>query len=352
MMPIRKVVLTATFLLGTALEVAAQPWQPMPERPPVPKDNPSTEAKVELGKMLYFDPRLSSTGTVSCNSCHDVMRGGDDARPTSMGVDGQIGPRNAPTVWNAAFLSVQFWDGRADTLEDQAKGPMTNPKEMGMPTHTAVIERIEKIPGYRAKFEEAFGKGEGVNIENAVKAIAAYERTLITPDTPFNLYLKGDKSALSETQVQGMKKFMETGCTTCHSGPVLAGPEMQLGQGFFMPFPTFKDNPDVAKYKLMEDTGRFSVTHNDTDKHLWRVPTLYNVALTAPYFHTGLVNSLDEAVRVMARTQLNRDLTAEDSRAIATFLGSLSATRFPAQTLPRLPLAPGESVIVEHGETN
>ena len=188
---ITAIVLTSALLTTTAASAADGPWQALPDVAPAPADNPTTAAKVELGKMLYFDPRLSSTGTVSCFSCHNVMEGGDDHRPTSIGVHGHVGGRNAPTVWNAAFLSSQFWDGRAATLEDQAKGPPANAIEMGMANLDAVIDRIRKIPGYKPYFEKAFGTGDVVTMDNAAKAIAAYERTLITPNNRIRQVRKG-----------------------------------------------------------------------------------------------------------------------------------------------------------------
>ena len=183
-----------------ATQSAAMEWQALPDTAPAPADNPTTEAKVELGKMLYMDPRLSSTGTVSCNSCHNVMEGGDDSRSVSMGVHGKTGGRNAPTVWNSAFHSVQCWDGRAPLLEDQAKGPVANPVEMGMEDVDTAMDRVRKIPGYKPYFERAFGENS-MTVENAAKAVAAFERTLITPNSPFDRYVKGDKQAMTEQQV-------------------------------------------------------------------------------------------------------------------------------------------------------
>jgi cytochrome c peroxidase len=331
--------------LATATVASAEqgPWQALPSVAPAPADNPTTPEKVTLGKMLYFDPRLSSTGTVSCFSCHNVMEGGDDNRPTSIGVHGQKGDRNAPTVWNAAFLSAQFWDGRAPTLEEQAKGPPANPIEMGMANLDAVVDRIRRIPGYRPYFEAAFGKGDVITIENAARAIAAYERTLITPDTPYDRYVRGDKTALTAQQVRGMKTFLEVGCTSCHQGATFAGPELPVGTGFFMKFPMFPDSPYVARYDLMKDKGRFESTKKPGDEHMWRVPTLRNLTYTAPYMHNGSVKTLPEAVRVMASTQLNRTLTDQEVADIVAFLESLSGP-FPEQTMPRLPPGPGDLV--------
>jgi cytochrome c peroxidase len=327
--------------LAAATAQAQSPWQPLPDKAPEPADNPTTAAKVELGKMLYFDPRLSSTGTVSCFSCHNIMEGGDDHMTTSAGVHGLKGGRNAPTVWNAAFHSVQFWDGRAPSLEEQSKGPPVNPVEMGMRDLDAVIDRIRHIPGYRPYFEQAFGPGEVVTMDNAARAIAVYERTLITPGSAYDRYARGDKTALTPQQVRGMETFAEVGCTSCHQGPAFNGPPLPAGTGFFMKFPTYPESPYVAKYKLAEDPGRFSATKDEADRGMWRVPTLLNLTYTAPYMHTGTVKTLPEAVRVMASTQLNRTLDDAQVGDVVAFLESLTG-KFPQQTMPRLPPTPGD----------
>jgi cytochrome c peroxidase len=337
MYKLKHLAILCSLISGSAL--AAGQWQALPETVPAPADNPTTAEKVELGKMLYFDPRISSNGTVSCFSCHNVMEGGDDHRPTSIGVHDQAGGRNAPTVWNAAFHSVQFWDGRAATLEDQAKGPPANPIEMGMESLDAVATRIQQVPGYKPYFDKAFGKGDNINIDNIAKAIASYERTLITPNSPYDRYVRGNEKALDQQQVRGMQKFAATGCTACHSGANFDGPTLPVGQGFYQKFPLF-DNSYVAKYGLTDDDGRMASTGKVEDKNMWRVPTLRNLTYTAPYMHTGNVNTLDEAVRVMAKSQLNKSLSDADVADIVAFLGSLNG-EFPVQTMPHLPPTPG-----------
>ncbi len=327
--------------LGSA-SVAAFAFQPLPEKAPEPADNPGTASKIELGKQLYFDPRLSLDGTVSCNSCHNVMASGTDNKATSAGVAGKHGGRSAPTVWNSAFLSVQFWDGRADTLEDQAKGPILNPVEMAMPSEEAVIERLQKIPGYVSQFQDVFGK-DGLTYDNVAKAIGAFERVLITPNGPLDRYLKGDKSALSAAAKRGMKTFEEVGCNACHAGANFSGPSLPVGQGFYQRFPTFSSKYD-SKYQLTADEGRYEATKKEADKHMWRVPTLRNVALTAPYFHNGAVKTLDEAVRVMAKAQLSKELTEQQVANIVAFLNSLTG-EFPQIAMPRLPDTPNSSLV-------
>lgn len=327
--------------LATAAGMAqAADWQALPKQPPIPADNPQTPAKIELGKILYHDPRLSSTGTVSCASCHSLMEGGDDHRPVSMGVHGLAGGRNAPTVWNAAFHSAQFWDGRAASLEDQAKGPVTNPVEMGMPDLGSAVGRLKAIPGYATLFGKAFGEGDNITVDNMAKAIAAYERTLVTPNSPYDRYVEGDRKALSAQQVRGMKAFADTGCTACHGGAAFNGPAMPAGTPFMAKFPTFTDNPYVGRYKLDVDQGRYVSSALEADRHMWRVPTLRNLVYTAPYLHNGSVKTIPEAVKVMASTQLNRTLDDATATDIAAFLEALTG-EFPSQTMPRLPATPG-----------
>lgn len=324
--------------------VAFSATTPRPAGPPVPAANPMTRAKVELGKQLYFDPRLSATGTVSCNSCHNVMEAGEDDRPTAVGVAGKQGGRSAPTVWNAAYLSVQFWDGRAASLEEQAKGPMVNPVEMGMPDHAAVVSRIAAIPGYRTAFRQVFGRTDPLTIDNVAKAIAAYERTLVTTNSAYDRYQAGQTAALTPAARRGLDLANSIGCTGCHNGPVFAGPPMAEGQGFFMKFPVVAGSAYETRYHLTDDLGRYTVTHAESDRNVWRVPMWRNVAVTAPYFHNGSVPTLDQAVRVMAQTQLDRQLTDAEAAELVAFLGSLTG-QFPAQTMPRLPAMPYKSTL-------
>lgn len=338
--------ITGIMLAGIfSSQLQAADWKALPEVAPAPADNPTTEAKVQLGKMLYMDPRFSSTGTVSCNSCHNVMEGGDDSRSTSMGVHGKTGGRNAPTVWNSAFHSVQFWDGRAALLEDQAKGPVANPVEMGMSDVETAMGRVRKIPGYEAEFVKVFGK-DSMTVDNAAKAVAAFERTLITPNSPYDKFVKGDKSALDAQQQRGMKRFAEVGCVSCHSGAAFNGPEMPAGQGFYAKFPTFAENAYIEKYQLGADKGRQEVTSSPADANMFRVQTLRNITDTAPYFHNGSVNSLHEAVKVMAKTQLNKNLSQQETDDIVAFLSALTS-EYPEITMPRLPATSGTSILVK-----
>ena len=318
---------------------------------PVPADNPMTPQKIELGKQLYFDPRISLSGAVSCNSCHNVTGNGTDNLPLSFGVFGRVDvPRNSPTVFNAAFNTVQFWDGRANSLEEQAKGPIQNHIEMGMPNGAAVVARLEQIPGYRKEFADVFGGTKPLDFNNVVAAIATYERTLITPDSPYDQYMAGNKTALDPSAVSGMKLVEATGCESCHGGAMFDNPGTPMGTGFYQKFPLQPDYELCAKYvkqyKLQGDEGRYKVTRKPADKSLFKVPTWRNVALTAPYFNYGTVQTLPEAVKVMAACQLRKKLTDKEVTDIVAFLNSLTG-KFPKQTLPQLPQTPNTTILME-----
>lgn len=331
-----KRLLGAVTLAAVSLSAAAIEWQALPAKAPEPANNPTTPAKAELGKMLYHDVRLSSNGVLSCNSCHNVMSGGEDNRSGSIGVRNQVGGRSAPTVWNSAFSSVQFWDGRAPSLEEQARGPVTNPGEMGMKSWDDVVARLKAMPEYNKAFAAAFGGEDSVSADNAVKAIAAYERTLITPNSAYDKYVKGDKTALTEQQVRGLNTFAEVGCVGCHSGPAFNGPQLPEGTGFYQKFPGQDNGALEAQFNFSQDLGRFEATKNEADKHFFKVPTLRNIALTAPYFHNGKVQNLEDAVRIMGKLQLNKDLSNEQITDIVAFLNGLTG-EFPKIEMPRLP---------------
>ena len=289
----------------------------LPDVAPVPEDNPMTEAKIELGKMLYFEPRLSASGVISCHTCHNLSLGGTDRLPSSLGHEFQTGGRNAPTVLNAAFFNLQFWDGRATGLEEQAAGPIEAGVEMAMPPDLAV-ERIQGIEGYMPYFEAAFPDDEDpITFDNIVKAIATFERTLITPNDGLDRYLRGDEDALSDDAKRGMEIVVQVGCVACHNGAMLS-------TGTLMPF------------NHGEDLGLATVTGEETDEFMFRVATWRNVTLTAPYFHDGSVETLEEAITIMGSTQLNRDLTEEEVNYIVAFLESLEG-ELPEITVPELP---------------
>lgn len=306
---------------------AQQQFQPLPSSPPELPGNQATPEKVELGKMLYFDPRLSASHVISCNSCHNIGLGGADAESTSLGHRWQHGGRNAPTVFNAVFNKAQFWDGRAKDLEEQAGGPMVNPVEMASPV-PHVAEQLKGIPGYRDAFAKAFpGSSDPVTLADAQKSIAVFEATLITPNAPFDRFLKGDANALSPVQKDGLRLFMDKGCSACHSG-------INVGGGMYAPFGVV-EKPG-ANLLPANDMGRFMVTKTPGDEYVFKVPTLRNIALTAPYFHSGNAWDLRQAVAVMGASQLGIQLTSDDVDKITAFLGSLTGEQ-PKITYPILP---------------
>ena len=306
---------------------AKQQFQPIPTTPPELPGNAASVAKVELGKMLYFDPRLSASHTISCNSCHSIGLGGADAEPTSLGHRWQHGGRNAPTVFNAVLNTAQFWDGRAKDLEEQAGGPMVNPLEMASPP-AHVAEQLKGIPGYRDAFAKAFpGESDPISLANAQKAIAVFEATLITPNAPFDLFLKGDGNGLSAIQKQGLALFIDKGCASCHNG-------INVGGGMYAPFGV-AEKPG-AEFLPPADKGRFMVTKTPSDEYVFKVPTLRNIALTAPYFHTGQAWDLRQAVGVMGTSQLGVRLTDDEIDKITAFLGSLTGEQ-PKVIYPILP---------------
>lgn len=282
---------------------AAMPyvWEALPAVAPAPPHNPTTPARVALGRRLFEDPQLSADGTLSCAGCHALREAaGADARPTAQGIGGAIGARNTPTVWNAALQARLFWDGRAGSLEEQAKGPFLNPLEMGMRSPADVEARVRAQAHYRPLFDAAFGPGTAMDFDHIAAAIAAYERTLLTPDTPYDRFVRGDPDALTAAQRRGMALFERIGCVACHRGPNFSDASLLGGQAPHRLFPAHP-TPYAARYRLAEDRGGAAP---GAERGVWRVPSLRNVALTGPWFHNGAVDDLGEAVRVMASAQL------------------------------------------------
>lgn len=292
----------------------------LPDKMPgTEKDSPEM---ISLGERLFHEKKLSANGTQSCNCCHrvDSKMGGVDNEATSLGAFGKRGGRNSPTVLNAGFQTTQFWDGRAETLEHQAKGPILNPIEMAMASDSEAVKRIRETPEYPPLFKKAFpSEKEPITYDNVARAIAAFERTLVTRDR-FDDFQKGNEKALTATELKGLKTFVEAGCATCHSGPVLGGNSFQK-RGLVHPWET-------------SDLGRAEVTKDDADKHKFKVPMLRNIALTGPYFHDGKVVSLEEAVRKMGWHQLDKRLTDDEVSSIVAFLNALT-DKARAQEKPR-----------------
>ncbi|MEZ5084317.1 MAG: cytochrome-c peroxidase [Bacteroidales bacterium] len=280
--------------------------------------NPLTPEKVALGKKLYYDKRLSKDENISCNSCHNLETFGVDNLATSPGDEGETGDRNSPTVLNAALHFVQFWDGRAADVEEQAGGPILNPVEMAVPSKEFLIERLSGIEEYNALYAAAFPDEESpLTYANTQKAIGAFERTLLTP-APFDNYLKGDVNAINPQQRKGLKAFIDNGCTTCHMGTILGG-------NMYHKFGIYDEYWKHTKSEKI-DEGRFEVTGEESQKFMFKVPSLRNVEKTFPYYHDGSVTDLKEAIQIMAVTQLNKELTDDDIAHIGAFLASLTGS--------------------------
>ncbi|AMV72320.1 cytochrome c peroxidase [Desulfuromonas sp. DDH964] len=327
------VMVAALFMVNTAyasesnlMKTSQTLFKPLPTSAPPLAGNPASPVKVKLGKMLYFDPRLSASQLISCNTCHNVGLAGGDLQETSTGHNWQKGPRNAPTVLNAAFNVAQFWDGRAKDLAEQAKGPVQASVEMNN-TPERVVATLQSIPEYRELFSKAFpGEKNPVTFDNTAKAIEVFEATLITP-APFDHYLNGDAKALSKTELAGLQLYIDKGCATCHAGTNIGG------SGYY-PF-GLVEKPG-AEVMPPGDHGRFQVTKTASDEYVFRAPSLRNVGLTAPYFHSGKVWTLKGAVALMGTSQLGIDLNEKDTELLIAFLGSLDGKQ-PMVEYPLLP---------------
>ncbi|MDO8042092.1 MULTISPECIES: cytochrome-c peroxidase [Janthinobacterium] len=307
----------ASLTFGNVLHAAdKEPIQP------ITAAKVANPAMVELGKKLFFDPRLSRSGFISCNSCHNLSMGGTDNIKTSIGHNWQRGPINSPTVLNSSMNVAQFWDGRAKDLQEQAGGPIANPGEMAF-THELAIDVLASIPAYRAEFRQVFGQDK-LTIEQVTRAIAAFEEVLVTPGSRFDQWLSGKKSALTKDELAGYQLFKSSGCIACHNGPAVGGN-------------TFQKMGVVEPYKTaMTAEGRSAVTGKDADRFNFKVPTLRNVELTYPYFHDGEAATLTQAVDVMGRLQLGRTFTPDENGKLVAFLKTLTGKQ-PHIVLPILP---------------
>ncbi|HAJ14474.1 MAG: cytochrome-c peroxidase [Hydrogenophaga sp.] len=311
--------IAAAAVLGSSMAAVAQSDEPVS---PVPAPKAVNPAAVELGKKLFFDPRLSKSGFISCNSCHNLSMGGSDNLKTSIGHNWQRGPINSPTVLNSRMNLAQFWDGRAKDLKEQAGGPIANPGEMAF-THELAVETLRSIPGYVEEFKQVFNTDQ-LTIDEVTTAIAAFEETLVTPNSRFDQWLDGDKTALTRDELTGYQLFKESGCVACHNGPNFGGNSFQK-MGLVQPYKT----ANTAQ-------GRMDVTGKDIDRFNFKVPTLRNVELTYPYFHDGEAETLTQAVDVMGRLQLGREFSTDENARIVAFLKTLTGQQ-PQFTLPILP---------------
>lgn len=307
-------------ILGAAvLAPVVQAAEPITPIRPVQEIN---LAQVELGKKLYFDPRLSKSGFISCNSCHNLSMGGTDNLPTSIGDKWQQGPINAPTVLNSSLNLAQFWDGRAKDLKEQAGGPIANPAEMGF-THTLAVDVLASIPQYVTEFRQVFGSDE-INIDRVTQAIAEFEKTLVTPNSRFDRWLLGDKNAITADELAGYELFKNSGCVACHNGEAVGGSSFQK-MGVVEPY--------QAKSTA---EGLSAVTGKDADRFMFKVPTLRNVEMTYPYFHDGAAQTLTEAVDIMGRLQLGKKFTEQENAQVVAFLKTLTGDQ-PSFLMPILP---------------
>lgn len=308
-------------------ELAAEEFKNEPVRP-IPDSVAVDARKVALGEALYHDTRLSGDGTISCATCHGINTAGVDNKQYSEGIKGQFGGVNAPTSFNACFNFVQFWDGRAATLADQAAGPPLNPVEMGSASFDEIAARLNADAAFAAKFKTVYP--EGLNEKTITDAIAEYEKTLVTPNSPFDRYLKGDKQALTAEQVEGYALFKEYNCATCHAGVNMGGLSYEL-MGKRADY--FKDREVNTKSGLTDaDNGRWAQTKVERDRYRFKTPTLRNVALTWPYYHDGSVPTLDKAIDMMARYQVGREMPAADVQKVQHFLEALTG-QYKGQTL-------------------
>lgn len=337
--PILELLAAALLWSGPALaadelqQSAQELFQPIPQTPPELPGNPSTPARLDLGRMLFFEPRLSEAHNISCNTCHQIGLGGADGRPNSIGHKWQRGGRNSPTVLNAVFNTAQFWDGRAADLREQAGGPIANPIEMGT-TQEHAVAQLKSIPGYVDAFAAAFpGTDDPITYNNIEQAIALFEATLITPNAPFDRYLGGDDTALDADAKAGLALFIDNGCASCHNG-------INVGGGMYAPFGVVqKPGDDILP---PNDTGRMTVTKTASDEYVFKVPSLRNIALTGPYFHSGVAWDLKQAVGVMGTAQLGAELSDDEEGRIVAFLQSLTGDQ-PQVVYPILPPSVGTS---------
>ena len=311
--------LAASLCLITAPAAMAQAQEPI--QPIVPPKQLNI-GQAELGKKLYFDPRLSKSGFISCNSCHNLSMGGTDNIKTSIGDKWQQGPINAPTVLNSSLNVAQFWDGRAADLKAQAGGPIANPGEMAF-SHTLAIGIVESIPAYSREFKQVFGKDK-IDIDQVTLAIAEFEKTLVTPNSRFDQWLLGKRDALSAEELAGYQLFKSSGCVACHNGPAVGGN-------------SFQKMGVVQPYKASSPAeGRSAVTGKEIDRFSFKVPTLRNVEMTYPYFHDGAADTLTQAVDVMGRLQLGKNFSKDENARIVAFLKTLTGDQ-PSFMMPILP---------------
>jgi len=333
----------ALWCIVPATALAFDYLQVLPAEPLVPTHNPLTHQKIALGKQLFFDKRLSIHQSLSCNDCHNLFLGGDNDEARAVGASGLKTRRNVPTLLNIGLQTVYHWDGRFESLEQQAIEHIKDPNVMGINNVSALLKRLTNDKEYQQHFTAAFGEtgtSNAINLVNIANALSSFQRSLLTPNSPFDQYLMGNKNALSSAAIRGMTLFNETGCLACHFGVNFAGPApgpaLGLGDGFYELFPNYLGSAYDTSHQLVNDLGRFEFSKDNDERYMWRVPPLRNIALNAPYFHNGSAKTLKEAIIIMAKTQTNKTLSEQEISDIEAFLNSLTGelpqTLRPAQT--------------------
>ena len=335
--------LKSAFFFSLLLFVSNSIWafdylQPLPESSLVPANNPTTTAKIDLGKQLFFDTQLlGMNSSISCNSCHNLSQGGSDNKAVSVGQHGKKTRRSAPGLWNIGLQTVLYWDGRSISLEHQTLDHLRDPIISSWASIGDIVTRLNQSADYRQSFKYAFNEENPVSGINIARAIASFERSLMTGSSPFDRYITGNKLALNASAIRGLKEFNNTGCLACHFGVNFAGPApgpaLKMGDGFYELFPNNLGTDYEKQHSLADDLGRYEFTGLPDERYMWRVAPLRNIELTAPYFHNGSVSSLEDAVRVMAKTQLGKTLSRSTVNDITEFLRSLTAT-IPPENKP------------------
>ena len=324
------------FLIYIAIIIATTPshaayfdyLQPLPTQALIPESNPQTDAKLALGKLLFNDKRLSAQNNHSCNDCHNLQQGATSKNSYAVTVANKSFKRNPPTLLNIGLQTVLYWDGRATSLEAQTLDHLQDKHIMANKDSDALLKKLAADSHYQKAFSDAFSTSPAISLDHLAMAIASFERALMTPDSPFDRFIKGDKKAISAKAQEGIKIFNNTGCLACHFGVNFAGPApgpaMGPGDGFYELFPNNRGTRYDASHHLTDDLGRFEFSNDSGEKYMWRVPPLRNIALTAPYFHNGSAKTLREAVKIMAKTQTNKVLSRQQLDAVVAFLNSLT----------------------------
>ena len=325
-----KIIIICSFLFLITTETSAFEYlQPLPKHPPIPANNPLTKAKITLGKQLFFDPKvLGINSKISCNNCHNLSQGGSDNKAYSIGQEKKKSERSAPGLWNIGFQTVLYWDGRIASLEKQTLDHLRDSLITTWHSIGDIVSYLSQSAEYQHAFNLAFNGSDPISGTNIARAIASFERSLMALNSPFDRYINGDTSAISASAIRGIESFNNSGCLACHFGVNFAGPApgpaLKMGDGFYELFPNNLGTIFEKKYRLADDRGLYEYSGLPDERYMWRVAPLRNIALTAPYFHNGSVATLKQAIKVMAKTQMDKDLNASTVEDIEAFLRSLT----------------------------